>query len=80
MENLIKSNKDLKILMEYAPICLSDAGVDTKKMLDFIDSFGFKIYECHKNDKPTLISKDYLFNNVGHGTTKPHINIILDRA
>lgn len=55
MENLIKSNPQVKILIEFAPCNIERAGISPKELLYLIRSFGFKYYLIH-NDTGELSS------------------------
>jgi FkbM family methyltransferase len=49
MKNIIQSNPDIMILMEFAPVFIRRAGVDPKDLLKLIEEYGLKIQKIDEN-------------------------------
>lgn len=61
METILKTSKELKIIMEYAPFALKEAQTDPKELIDYLDSFGFSFKYFEKNSlTPKDTNRDYL--------------------
>jgi len=69
MENVLRTAKDLKIVMEYFPFALKEAHTDPNDLIDYLDSFGFS-FEYFKKDSLTPVdtNKEYLKNMAENDT------------
>jgi len=75
MTSLIAKNKNLKILLEFIPASIKESNSDPKKLLDFLEINGFKIYNINKekNLLEEVSNKDELiktYDDELHETSK----------
>ena len=57
MSEILKRNKNLKIITEFNPVLLKGAGTDPKKYVELLQKNGFKIYDTKDNLKPVSPEK-----------------------
>jgi len=73
MTNLLKSNPGIFLTIEYAPYLPLWADIDLQIFLDFVRTFGFKIYDLRKSSHEAVSDKylldTYAKNNVGNYAT-----------
>ncbi len=79
MEGILKSNPKIKILLEYAPSCLEDSGVNLKEFLAFIVDQKFKIKVLHQQKEIETVTTQWILDNCGDGKTFAHVNLILEK-
>ena len=66
MSKTIEMNRDLTIVLEYAPFALRDLGFDPLELINFLIGRGFRIYELHPKGElspgipPHLAGTDYV--------------------
>ena len=51
MMNLLKRNKNIKLVTEFLPMRLQDFGVGPKQYLDLLMGAGFKLYEINERER-----------------------------
>lgn len=74
MKNILSQNKKIRLTIEYAPYLPLWSGLKRETFLDFIRSFGFKIYDL-KGGNPVLVSNQYLINKYPRNLNKKSVGI-----
>ena len=59
MQNLLRRNREVKILTEFSPAASLESGVDSKYYLNTLIDLGFNIYTVEKNIEPVDINELY---------------------
>lgn len=64
MQNIMKKNINLKILLEFNPYFLENAGANPKHLIDFLQDRSFKInYLDEENNRMMEVDADFLLSN-----------------
>jgi FkbM family methyltransferase len=80
MSNIIKSNPNLRVLIEYAPNCLKSCFVNLNDLFALIKSFGYKMFVLYEDKEIEEVEDKWLLSNVGEGKKYPHVNLILQKS
>lgn len=60
MENLLRENQDITIVMEYSPLQLKNLGTNPKEMMVFLYGLGFQSYRIEFSGELTEVKPDIL--------------------
>lgn len=72
-------NPQLRMLIEFSPATLIDAGASPRDFLELCRSYGFNISILHEDRPPEPTTDDWLLANCGPGKHYPHLNLLLAR-
>lgn len=79
MRNLLIRNRDIRLIIEYAPYLPLWKEIEPQNILDFIRALGFKIYDLGSGN-PEPVSDQYLFDTFPKdGKTHKMTNLLLKR-
>ena len=79
MTNLIKSNPGIFLTIEYAPYLPLWADIDLQIFLDFVQVFGFKIYDLRKSSHEAVSDK-YLLDTYPKHAVGKYATLLLQRS
>lgn len=79
MQNLLNRNRDIRLIIEYAPYLPLWKDLEPQRFLDLIRSLGFKIYDLDSGN-PELVSDQYVLDTFPKdGKTRRMTNFLLQR-
>lgn len=70
MERILNENREIKILMEFAPICLRGARVKPEEVLQLLIGWGFKLFRIDKHQKDVEKRRMERVRDIGELTRK----------
>ena len=77
--NLIKKNKDIKLILEFFPFAMKECDVDAKELLNTLRKQGFDVEEIEEKKQGVFPIKDSILLGVKHFKIHNATNLLFKR-